>query len=283
MTARPSRTARAIAMGRAIGLRGLYDPLVPRALASRERRLVETLRRGVEASSAGELAVNALTAGLAAHGALRMSAVDAAVEDAVNDGAGQLVVVGAGFDTRAWRLEVVGGLRLVEVDLPAIQAHKVRAFLDLEPLADLSYVSADLATTDLGDALDDSGHASDIPTTWVWEAVTPYLPRDAVRATLTSIGRLSAPGSHLVVTFASPDLIGSGAVSAALSPVARGLFAGLGEPLRSTWEDDEFADLLEDDGWSCRPVTGPTEWGRAAGRTMPLSLFGAERLAHATR
>ena len=67
----PSRTAQAIAAARAVGLRGLHDPIAPRVLSDGRRRLVRALRRTIEASPTGETVVNTLTAGLAGHASRR--------------------------------------------------------------------------------------------------------------------------------------------------------------------------------------------------------------------
>lgn len=122
----PSRTAQAVAAGRAIDLRGLYDPYPARALSDGRRRLVQALRRTIETSPAGETVVNTLTAGLAGHAVLRMHAIDRALAHALHRGCRQTVILGAGFDTRAWRLDALAGSHLVEVDLPAIQSLKQR-------------------------------------------------------------------------------------------------------------------------------------------------------------
>ena len=106
---------------------------------------------------------------------------------------------------------------------------------------------------------------------------------DIVVDTVTAIARLSAARSHLVLTVAHPDLIGSGAVSRVLSPAARGLFAGLGEPLRSTFDDDTITTLLTDHGFRDVEVTDSADWAVAAERQALPDPFAAERLVRARR
>ncbi len=283
MTDRASRTALAVATGRAVGLRDLHDPLAMRFLPAWQRRIATRLRRIVAAGSGGEALVATATAGLTTHAALRMAAVDRAVTTAVDDGAGQVVVVGAGFDTRAWRLPVLGGLRVVEVDLPTIQRLKVARLTDVDPVADVSFVAADLATTSLDDALATSGHAVDVRTTWVWEAVAPYLPPTAVTSALQAMADRSAPGSHLIMTYAHPDLVGGPALGRLLSPIARGVFAGLGEPLLSVHTDEEIRSAAAAAGWIPGMTTAVPDWARAEGRPAPRTAFAAEHLLTATR
>ena len=284
MAARPSRTAVAVAAGRAIGLAGLHDPLAHRFLPAAQRPVVAALRRTLEGSAASEVVVNALTGGLAGHAALRMDAVDRALAAAVADGCRQVVVVGAGFDTRAWRLGALADCAVVEVDLPTIQQVKQRRLADLPTVADeVAFVPADLSRDALAEALAPTGHEPRHPTAWVWEAVTPYLPADSVADTVTAIARLSAAGSRLAMTIAHPDLLGSGPVADLLSPAARGLFAGIGEPLRSTFDDETITDLLTDHGFRQVRVSGSADWARTRGRARGPDPWAAERLVTAGR
>jgi len=266
-----------------VGLRGLHDPLAAEVLTDGRRRLVRALRRTIEASPTGETVVNTLTAGLAGHAALRMHAVDRAVLDAVDHTCRQVVIIGAGYDTRAWRLDALAGCHLVEVDLPATQALKQRRLAGRTPVTPVVFAAADLAEDTLARALSETGHDATQPTVWVWEAVAPYLPRQAVVDTIAAIGDRSVTGSHLVMTVAHPDLIGRGPVSALLSPAAKGLFAGIGEPLRSTFDDDAIAEILSDAGWHDIRATGPADWAHEADRAPVTDPFAAERLVTARR
>lgn len=284
MATRSSRTAVAVAAGRAIGLDGLHDPLAHRFLPPPQRPVVAALRRTLEGSAASEVVVNTLTGGLAGHAALRMDAVDRRLAAAVADGCSQVVVLGAGFDTRAWRLEALAGCRVVEVDLPAIQQVKQRRLADLPTVADeVAFVPADLSTDTLAEALAAAHHEPRRPTAWVWEAVAPYLPAAGVADLVTAIARLSAAGSHLAMTVAHPDLLGSGTIADLLGPAARGLFAGIGEPLRSTFDDEAITDLLTDHGFRRVQVSGSADWARARGRTRGPDPWAAERLVTAGR
>lgn len=76
--------------------------------------------------------------------ALRTAAIDAAVRDAFTAGATLLVILGAGYDGRAWRMPELKGKRVFEIDHPATQGRK-RAHLSELPAAvgDVSFVSID--------------------------------------------------------------------------------------------------------------------------------------------
>lgn len=279
----PSRTAQAVAAARSVGLRGLYDEVAPHVLSDGRQRLVRALRGTIESSPAGETVINTLTAGLAGHAALRMHAVDRAIDDGLAAGCQQLVVLGAGYDTRAWRLSALEGCRVLEVDLPATQRLKQRCLQDLAPVASVEFAPADLAEDDLATVLSDSAHDPARPTMWVWEAVAPYLPRPAVLATVDAIADRSAPGSHLAMSVARPELLGRGSISTLLSPAARGLFAGIGESLRSTFDDQDITAVLETAGFTGVTCTGHEDWARGAGRSPLSDPFAAERLVTAHR
>lgn len=277
---RASRTARAVAAGRAIGYRHLHDPLAIRFLSAPERLAVGSARQ-VAARVGGADAVALATAGLSLHAALRMAAIDAEVTAAVVHGCGQVVVVGAGFDTRVWRLASLAGAAVWEVDLPGTQQAKREGLGDLSGTADVTFAAADLAAQSLPAAMAGSGHDPTVPTAWVWEAVAPYLPADAVSATLEGIRTLSANGSHLAMTFAHPKMLGPRALMPITGALARIAFRAIGEPILSAYDEWDIASLLSHHGFAAPLVTAAPDWARAAhlrGRPDPL---GAERLVTA--
>ncbi len=268
-----SRTARAVAVGRAVGIDGIRDPLVEHLLPRRDRVTVRALR----ALPAGRPAL-----GMTAHAALRMRAVDDALEAALaTTNADTVVVVGAGWDTRAWRLDSLTGRRVLEVDHPATQRAKRARLADLpSPLAEVDFVGADLRTADLDDVLATAGQDPEVPVVWIWEAVVPYLPPDAVDATLHVLAARSAPGSRLLVTTMTPGL-----VEPWLPAMSAGAFASLrlvGEPILTARSDPDIVDWLATHGWRSGGGRGPRSWADAAG----VTLFGPtldERLHVAER
>jgi methyltransferase (TIGR00027 family) len=134
---------------------------------------------------------------------LRVAFIDAVIADA---GARQVVVLGAGLDTRAWRLEALRGARVFEVDHPATQAYKRERAAGLgAPLAGVTYVPVDFTRDDLAAALRSAGHDASAPTAWAWEGVTMYLDAAALRSTLAAVRRLSAPGSVLAAHYHEPE------------------------------------------------------------------------------
>jgi methyltransferase (TIGR00027 family) len=149
----------------------------------------------------------------------------------------QVVLLGAGYDCRALRLEhELGGAVFYEVDHPATQAIKrhVLAGVGGTPLS--RFVPWDFENqpmTALTDALAALGHDASRPTVTIWEGVTMYLHPPAIEASFAAVRSYSAPGSRIVFTyfdkerrFERPSLRGR-----ALSR----LVESVGEPFRFGW------------------------------------------------
>src|SRR5690606_19094343 len=116
----------------------------------------------------------------------------------------QVVILGAGLDTRAARL-AREGVRFFEVDLPASQAEKLEKVRAIEgyPVEAATYVSCDFEREDFLDRLVASGFDVDRPAFFVWEGVTYYLTEEAVRRTLERIASGAHPRSVLIFDFMS--------------------------------------------------------------------------------
>ena len=145
---------------------------------------------------------------------VRTRFIDEAMEAALAEGAGQVVILGSGFDARAYRLESARGARVFEVDEPATLAAKrerIEARLGAMP-AHVSLVAMDFERDDLAERLAAAGFAAGEPSFFIWEGVTGYLSAEAVDATLRELAALGAPGSRVVFTYLDAEaLAGAGA------------------------------------------------------------------------
>jgi methyltransferase (TIGR00027 family) len=143
-------------------------------------------------------------------------------------GVDQLVILGAGFDTRAFRLSGAGQVRCFEVDKPRTQAFKLgmlnRAGL---PTQQASYVAADLRAEDWWNKLVAAGFDPDRPAFFLWEAVTMYLDRGSVESTLRRIAGAS-PGSVVSFDYFATQTLAS---RSPYMRFARAATAFVGEPL----------------------------------------------------
>jgi methyltransferase (TIGR00027 family) len=265
---RPSFTAAFVATARAAA--GI-DPIEPALLGTPGALLA----RAASVRGAGA-ALNVLALGLFDHIELRTRAIDAAVREAIRAGIAQLVILGAGQDARAWRMPVLAGAVVLEVDHPSSQARKRAGMGGRRPRArDVAFVPVDFERDSLADALERAGHRAGAPTLWIWEGVTPYLDLAAVRATLDAVAARSAPGSRLAVTYVTPR--GSRLGGPFMGP-ARAAFAAMGEPLRALLSPGAMAAELARVGFSVAADTSPRQWAAAHGRGRRLLLLD-ERLA----
>jgi methyltransferase (TIGR00027 family) len=120
----------------------------------------------------------------------------------------QVVLLGAGLDTRAQRLKK-DGVRFFEVDHPATQADKLQRLAALEgyPIDCATYVPCDFETDDFVDKLREAGFRADRPALILWEGVTYYLTEAAVRATLHRLAAACDPASIVLFDLFRKNLI----------------------------------------------------------------------------
>ncbi|HMC41641.1 MAG TPA: SAM-dependent methyltransferase, partial [Acidimicrobiales bacterium] len=131
-----------------------------------------------------------------AHVAARTCFFDDHVLRALDDGVSQVVVIGAGYDSRAWRL-ARPGVRFFEVDHPATQADKrARA-----PRGGPSYVATDLARHRLAEMLPAAGFVVGGTAVFMLEGLTMYLTESTLTELLATLAQLGGAGSRLVANF----------------------------------------------------------------------------------
>jgi methyltransferase (TIGR00027 family) len=154
--------------------------------------------------------------------ALRVAFIDTVLAEVALP---QVVILGAGLDTRAWRLPVLRAARMFEVDHPSTQGYKRARVPLLGPSQGaLTFVPVDFTKDDLEAALAAAGHDAAVPTAWVWEGVTMYLDDAALRGTLAAVRRRSAPGSTLIAHYHEPE------AKVRARWLRRLIFGWLGEP-----------------------------------------------------
>lgn len=179
------------------------------------------------------------------HFPLRKRFIEDSVREAIRNGAGQLLVIGAGLDTLALRLAAeLPALHAVEVDHPASSAVKARGVAGAGlGSPNLVLIARDLSTHPLADALSEASWQR-APSVVVAEGLLMYLPPTAVRALLLAIHEGTGPGSRLV--FSWLPRTGSGM---RLSPMIRAGVALVGEPVRFSATPGELDALLANTGW----------------------------------
>ena len=200
----------------------------------------------------GEDGARAATHYLSAHPymvlymALRTASFDDEVRAAVEQGATQVVILGAGLDTRAARLARPGGC-FVEVDQPSTQDSKRErlAGLNAYPVDAVIYVLCDFERQDFLELLVLAGFRLDAPAVVVWEGVVYYLTEDAIRHTTKRIASCH-PETRLAFDFVGKRFV-LGDLKDPIDERARDLVAEMGEPLR--FGTDDPLPLLYESGF----------------------------------
>jgi methyltransferase (TIGR00027 family) len=138
----------------------------------------------------------------------RTRMIDDHLEAALRDGIRQIVVLGAGFDTRAYRISGIDCARVFEVDHPDTGTSKrrlLRHALGALP-AHVNFVAVDFGHDVLAGRLATAGFDRNARTIFIWEGVSNYLTEAAVNSMLGFMGR-SANGSRVVFTYVHRDII----------------------------------------------------------------------------
>jgi len=178
----------------------------------------------------------------------------------------QVVILGSGLDTRAYRLSWPPVTNLYEVDMPGVLAYKSHALRNLKPNCRHTMIAGDLENLQSGwiARLLEAGLRQESPTIWILEGVVMYLPEPSAHSLLRTVTALSCPGSVLGI-----DVVKSGSILAAQSAKN----ADRGRVVRH-WQFgcDEPQQLLRGYGWNAE-VSQPQDVGIAHGRypqSMPI-------------
>lgn len=170
---------------------------------------------------------------------------DTVVTNALDAGIDQVVMLGAGYDTRAWRL-ARPAVQYYEIDQPAtLTAKRAHAPNDDGPI----YVAADLAEVSMEEALADTGFQPARPSVICCEGLTMYLTDTAIRELLRSAAAIAAPGSRLGVDFGAGVAAGRGP-HRSLRFLTRAVARAGGEPIISSLDPAAAPDMLAECGWT---------------------------------
>jgi methyltransferase (TIGR00027 family) len=208
---------------------------------------------------------------------------DDRVAQAVNDGVEQMVVLGAGLDTRAYRLAVPASVPAFEIDVPANIVYKeqrLRRIYGRLP-EHVALVAVDFEADDLGVALGAHGFRLDQRAMFVWEAVTQYLTEDAVRRTLAFLSQ-AASGSRLIFTYVRKEFLDGTNLYG-----AQGLYRDF--VAKRVWhfgiDPEHIGGLLREYGWAEREQVGRAEYVarylEPIGRDLSVSAI--ERFVYAEK
>ena len=266
-----SRTAVRVAMGRALADRLKLTPRFVDPVAL--EWLPEPVRERVLSfpSAPPQTLRERWRYGEALAGANVMVARSVEVDDAVRVAeSDQLVILGAGYDTRAWRMDELSGATVFEVDHPDTQRDKrARAESRASKAKALHFVPVDFTRDSLDDALERAGHDPSRTTTWIWEGVVMYLTRQDIESTLCVVEKRSAPKSRLVIVYIAPALM-----LLVLAPLVK----RMDEPLRSVFRPRGMSALLARHGFRATRDVGVADVAGSMSLALPAGGLTARHL-----
>jgi methyltransferase (TIGR00027 family) len=196
----------------------------------------------------------------------------------------QYVILGAGLDSFAWRRpDLLGSLRVFEVDHPASQAWKLERVSDLAlPLSDSQvFVPVDFEAEPLQDALRTAGFDRGQPALFSWTGVAPYLTAQAITSTLRTIAGAAAC-SEVVLSYLAEESVLDDA-GREFMRIYTPLAASIGEPLQPGWPAIEIERLISRSGLKVvdHPARADLQERYFAGRTDGLRPYNVEALVSA--
>ncbi|MBI2435394.1 MAG: SAM-dependent methyltransferase [Candidatus Hydrogenedentes bacterium] len=205
----PSRTAEYMALFRALesarpdGQRLFSDPFAQEFLSSALTGAVRAARLPLAHWVICRY-IDTRWPGVRTSGVGRTRFIDDALLSALREGARQVVILGAGFDCRAYRLPEMQRVRVIEVDHPDTSAAKQRHMQRLlgRLPEHVQFLSIDFNREYLADRLASTRFDRSVPTVFLWEGVTNYLDDSAIDTTFRA---LSSATDECVVLFTYVD------------------------------------------------------------------------------
>jgi methyltransferase (TIGR00027 family) len=259
----------------------VFDDLAPSILPAAQRAFVRAMRWPLLRRltiSAGERAVPGSWSLITG----RKRYIDDKLDEALGN-IDSVVVLGAGMDTRAYRLARRSDVPVFEVDLPVnIERKKaaVQRALGGVP-ASVHLVPLDFERDDLIGSLTAHGYRPEARTFFIWEGVTQYLTEDAVRATLRAL-QATAAGSRLVFTYVRKDFIDG--VNMYDAAILYKRFRQRQQVWRFGLDPDEVSEFIAEYGWHLDEQAGPDYFLRnyiePAGRKLAASQLEWSAYAH---
>ncbi len=182
---------------------------------------------------------------------------DMRLTESLDAGIDQVVVIGAGYDTRAWRFGR-DGVRFFELDARATQLDKIARVPSPGP----TYVAADLRDQSAAVELAAQGFNVSQPAHFIVEGLTMYLTADLLRDQLRGLADGSGVGSRITLDFHPPTDAGT-AKDRRLMTMQRLFRSGSGETLRLLVDRREARELVESSGWNVTEAVSMRDVARA--------------------
>jgi methyltransferase (TIGR00027 family) len=177
-----------------------YDPYAIRFISPGMRAFME---HEPEKFRAANEQINRTLPGYVNSVVARVRYIDEVVKSSVTDGFGQLVILGSGYDTRAYRIEGLKDIKVFEVDRPemiGVKKDKIKEIFGELP-AHVAYIPLDLDNDGMKKGLAKYGYDPSLKTLFVLEGLIYYLTPGAVDSLLSFIVHNSKKGSAIVLDY----------------------------------------------------------------------------------
>ena len=201
-----------------------------------------------------------LAPGFHEHLIARTKFIDELIEKSAVNGIEQYVILGAGYDSRAHRLELPSSLKIFEVDQPEVSDNKLAKLpKELPNSENVTYVNIDFSYQSLTDQLIGAGFDQEKSTIFTLEGVSQYITKEAVSSSIKELASLTRDTNSIFFMSYVDELLdknpeacfGEGYPNPAKkASLIKGLSAKVGEPWISFYSCAEIEDLLLQNGYS---------------------------------
>jgi methyltransferase (TIGR00027 family) len=189
--------------------------------------------------------------GAAGEVVVRTKYIDDYLKECIRDGIQQLVILGAGYDSRAYRIEdLKGKVKVFEVDHPATQKAKTEKLRDMFGSLPnhVVYVPIDFNEEKLDQRLFESGYDRRLKTLFIWEGVTMYIPAEAIDETVAFVVRNSGEGSSIIFNYVYQSVV-DGTCQLGVARKHQAYLTSLGEPFIFGIEEGKIEEFLSTRGF----------------------------------
>ena len=253
---RPSSTAEEVAIHRAVesmrpeNERICHDPYAIRFLSPETSRFLEMIANGSSMAKAKMEEMNRLFPGTQNSIVARVRYIDDIVEESIDDGIEQLVILGAGYDTRAHRIKRLEKIKVFEVDHPSTQAVKIEKVKEIfgSLPAHVRYVPVDIGSEDLCQRFTENGYDRSQRTLFTMEGLLYYFPPKLVDELLSFIAVSSGRGSTIVFDYFPKSMV-DGTCKSEVGKRIRERVERYGEPLKFGIREGAVVDFLTQRGF----------------------------------
>jgi methyltransferase (TIGR00027 family) len=201
-----------------------------------------------------------LAPGFHEHLIARTKFIDELIQKSAVNGTEQYVILGAGYDSRAHRLELPSSLKIFEVDQPEVSDNKLAKLPKELPNSDnVTYVNIDFSYQSLTEQLIGAGFDQKKSAIFTLEGVSQYITKEAVSSTIKELASLTRDTNSIFFMSYVDELLdknpeacfGEGYPNPAKkASLIKGLSAKVGEPWISFYNGAEIEDLLSQNGYS---------------------------------